>query len=291
MILSIIIPTCDGSASLPRALHSIFIQEHPPLEVIVIDNNSPGAISQSLREKFPSVTVIKNSHNRGTSYARNQGLSLAKGEYIMFLDSDAELEENFFSILNTVQNKLPHDIAGISPQIIQKSTQRIFSCGLSITSIYRVFDIGRGKRRDEFVSPFAIDGPNSCCAILKKESLEQIKERNYFDEDFFFLFEDADVALRLKNKGKKCICLPQLVCFHEGNSSHFSEQKRRYLCFRNRIYMIIKHSTQRALYFLLLKSFVYDIVRTFHFFLSNKYASLLFKDIYRKWRYEKNNYF
>jgi GT2 family glycosyltransferase len=291
MILSIIIPTCNDTAYLQRALQSIFTQEHPPLEVIVIDNSSPDSISQSLKVTFPSVTVITNSQNRGTSYARNQGIALAKGKYIMFLDSDVELEKNFFSTFHTVQNKLPHDIAGISPKIIQQSTYRIFSCGLLITSIYRVYDIERDKFSDEVLSPFAIDGPNSCCAILKKESLEQIKEKNYFDEDFFFLFEDADLALRLKNKGKKCICLPQLACFHQGGSSNIPKQKRRYLCFRNRIYMIIKHARKGKLWVLVLKSFAYDCIRTLHFFLSNRYAWLLFKDIYRKWRYEKNNYF
>ncbi|MBP7089048.1 MAG: glycosyltransferase [Candidatus Omnitrophica bacterium] len=290
MLLSIIIPSTGGYNNLKIALDTIYTQKNfSNYEVIVIINgflNDPGFLTR----KYPNISLILNQNNKGSSFARNQGLALAKGEYIMFMDCDVELQKDFLFNLQSVFNNISSNVAGIAPKIIDKKSRKIFSCGLLISTIYRVYDIGKGEPPEEYSQVLKIDGPNSCCAVFKREYLDKIKKKDYFDNDFFFLFEDADLALRLKKKGYNCLFTPQLVCFHQGNSSGISQEERRYLCFRNRLFMILNNNSYKEIAYILTKSFFYDLFRTLHLFLTNRYALKIFSDLPSKYRNEKRRH-
>ncbi len=284
MLISIIILTYNSKNYLEKSLHSIFSQKNEKkFEVIVVDNGSSDNSEKFIRTNFPSVKILRNERNRGASYARNQGIEISTGDYLMFMDSDAYLGSNFLPFLEYVLEDIPQDVSAISPKILNADSNKIFSCGLHISSIYRSHDIGKNRPSDEFRSSFFIDGPTSCCAIFKRGCLEAAKDKNgYFDNDFFFLFEDTDLALRLKRAGHKSIFMPQLICCHYGNSSDTPSQLRRYFCFRNRLYMVLKNNPGGKIFLFFLKSFFYDTLRTLYFFLTNKYSFLLFKDLAKK---------
>lgn len=288
MLVSLIIPAYNSVKHISRCLDSIFSQKTPQIEVIAIDNGSSDSTYDFIKSKYPKAKLIKNVKNMGSSFARNQGISASSGEYIMFMDSDVYLKEDFFISLERVLKELPSHIGGISPRILKADSQRAFSCGLYISCLYRVYDIGRNRAGDEFCAPFVIDGPNSCCGIFKRECLDKAMEKGqYFDEDFFFLFEDADLALRLKEKGYRCLFMPELICYHYGGGSGISKDFRRYLSFRNRWYMILKIKDRPGLFRFILKSLPYDFLRTLHFSITNRYFLAGLRDIYRKIRYEK----
>ena len=86
MKLSIIIPAYNAEAYLPQCLDSILAQEHQGCEVIVVDDGSTDGTA-ALLERYPDVKVI-HQENHGMSTARNRGLDEARGEYILFVDSD-----------------------------------------------------------------------------------------------------------------------------------------------------------------------------------------------------------
>lgn len=86
MKLSIIIPAYNAEAYLPQCLDSILAQEHQGCEVIVVDDGSTDGTA-ALLEHYPDVKVVHQA-NRGMSTARNRGLDEARGEYILFVDSD-----------------------------------------------------------------------------------------------------------------------------------------------------------------------------------------------------------
>jgi hypothetical protein len=283
MYISIIIPTYNSKNTLKSTLESLYIQNHRNFEVIVIDNGSEDGTYEFIKNTFPWIKIIKNNKNLGSCVARNQGINIAKGEYIMFMDSDVELEKNFFSKLEKILKIIPKNIVAISPKIINKNTNKIFSCGLYISPIYRVYDIGKGKNPKKFSYSFKIDGPNSCCAIFRKDFVEERKnkEKYFFDNEFFFLFEDADIALYLKKSKHLSFFIPDIVCYHKGNSSNFSYVFRRYLCFRNRWYMIIKYHRNPFVFFLF-RSPHYDLIRTLHFMVTNRYSFVAFKEIWKK---------
>ncbi|GHO83171.1 glycosyltransferase family 2 protein [Dictyobacter formicarum] len=80
------------------AVESLHKQTRQPDEIIiVIDYNTE--LFERVRQRYPNITVIENSHLRGLSGARNTGVAIAHGSYIAFLDDDAEAEPHWLELL------------------------------------------------------------------------------------------------------------------------------------------------------------------------------------------------
>jgi len=92
---SIIIPTYNRSHFLPMTLESVSNQTYQEeYEIIVVDDGSTDNTEEILKKwikKEPRLKVVKHKTNKGAASARNTGISIAKGKYILFLDSDDRL--------------------------------------------------------------------------------------------------------------------------------------------------------------------------------------------------------
>jgi len=85
--VSCVIPVHDGERHPAAAIESVVTQDHPPLEVIVVDDGSADG-SAAVAEAFgPPVRVIRRSR-QGPGGARNAGIHAAKGDLVAFLDAD-----------------------------------------------------------------------------------------------------------------------------------------------------------------------------------------------------------
>lgn len=91
-MLSIIIPTLNEEKALPKLLKSIRSQAFVDYEIIVSDGNSEDN-TQKIAKKYGCILV--NSKKRRPACQRNNGARKAKGEWLLFLDADSELPENF----------------------------------------------------------------------------------------------------------------------------------------------------------------------------------------------------
>ncbi|MBR4981582.1 MAG: glycosyltransferase [Lachnospiraceae bacterium] len=95
--VSIIVPVYNVEVYLKECLESILIQSYDNYEIICVNDASTDNSSLILEqyvEKDERIRVLNNQINRGLSYSRNRGISEAKGEYIMFVDSDDMIKEN-----------------------------------------------------------------------------------------------------------------------------------------------------------------------------------------------------
>ncbi|HEY4196014.1 MAG TPA: glycosyltransferase family 2 protein [Mucilaginibacter sp.] len=87
-LVSVIIPLYNAERYVEQCIHSILEQTWQNIEVIIVDDGSTDN-SLAIAQKFGSEKVKIFTHfNRGASAARNQGLKLAKGDYIQFMDAD-----------------------------------------------------------------------------------------------------------------------------------------------------------------------------------------------------------
>jgi GT2 family glycosyltransferase len=287
MLLSFVIPTFNSLKFIQPCVESILSQQDPGVEICVVDNGSTDSTPEFVAKNYPGISLIRNQENKGASFARNQGIGASSGEFIVFLDADAFLAGDFLKVLRRAAVALDSRYAGLTAKISQMSTGKIFSCGLRITSLYQSYDLKRGETVSAAQVPCEADGFNSCCAILRRSCLEQARGKGvYFDEDFFFLFEDTDLSLRLRKCGYDFLFDPHLVCSHVGGSAPIDPQKRRFYAFRNRLFIIFKNEKRKTLFFL--RSFFYDLPRTLHFCLTNRHASAVWRDISRKFQNEKN---
>ena len=110
--LSIIIPVYNTGEYLRACLDSVLMQTMDDWELILIDDGSrdnSGAICDEYAEKDARIRVIR-KENEGVSVARNLGLSLAKGEYIGFVDSDDQIDPGTFEAMYAAAKNSGADI-------------------------------------------------------------------------------------------------------------------------------------------------------------------------------------
>ena len=87
--VSIIIVSWNTEEILRNCLKSVYEDGGDvAFEVIVIDNASSDGSAEMIRKNFPQVVLIENSENRGFAAANNQGITIAKGRYVLLLNSD-----------------------------------------------------------------------------------------------------------------------------------------------------------------------------------------------------------
>jgi glycosyltransferase involved in cell wall biosynthesis len=89
--ISVIIPTYNGSRNIKRAIQSVFNQDYPNIEIIVVNDASTDDTVDLVESiKDSRIKLLKHLENRGVSAARNTGIKASTGKYIAFLDDDDE---------------------------------------------------------------------------------------------------------------------------------------------------------------------------------------------------------
>ena len=93
-MISVIVPVYNSITTLERCVRSLCAQTFEDLEIILVDDGSTdgsGALCSALSREDARIRVIR-KENGGVSSARNAGIEAAKGEYLMFSDSDDYVE-------------------------------------------------------------------------------------------------------------------------------------------------------------------------------------------------------
>ncbi|MBU0759781.1 MAG: glycosyltransferase family 2 protein [Candidatus Omnitrophica bacterium] len=268
-MISIVIPGYNSAKHLRQCLEAIYRQSYKDFEVIFIDNGSTDNTG-SLVKSYPGINLIKNEANKGFCAALNQGIKRSRGWLILSLNSDVILDEHF---LEEMKKAADGDVAALfCPKILNLDGSIIDSAGLQLSGFYRFFD--RGSREydiGQYDNKSNIFGPCAAAAVYKKEMLEDIKYNDeYFDEDFFFLGEDFDIAWRARRKNWKAVFVSSAICHHMRNSTNFNGKFRQYLSFRNRYFLLIKNLDFSIRYIVVF--ILYDMPRLIYMFFTNKYT-------------------
>lgn len=96
--VSIIIPVYNASAYLERCIKSIVLQSYKNIEAIFIDDGSSDSSWEDLQNyklKYPNLIFIYHQENMGVSKTRNKGIQLATGDYLMFIDNDDFIDQDY----------------------------------------------------------------------------------------------------------------------------------------------------------------------------------------------------
>ena len=114
---SVVVTTYNDGEFLKRSLPSIINQSQKPLEIIVVDDGSDNNLAETLAKSFSSNSdipiIYEKKDNGGPSSARNLGINIAKGEYILFLDSDDELLDESLKWRQKTLDSLSKDYASV----------------------------------------------------------------------------------------------------------------------------------------------------------------------------------
>lgn len=97
-LVSVIIPVYNVSEYVERCISSLLAQTYHNIEIILINDGSTdnsGEVCRALKDKYPEKIVFIEQENSGVSAARNAGLDIACGEYIVFVDADDWVSEDY----------------------------------------------------------------------------------------------------------------------------------------------------------------------------------------------------
>ncbi len=117
--LSIIIVSFNTKDVTDACLASIYKAKwRSTYEVIVVDNNSHDGSVEMIREKYPQVKLIANPDNKYFAIANNQGAKIARGKYLLLLNSDTIVEDDNIQRMIDYFNTLPTDVICIGPKVL-----------------------------------------------------------------------------------------------------------------------------------------------------------------------------
>lgn len=213
MKATVVIPNLNGAGWLRDSIESVYAQTEQDFELIVIDNGSTDEsleIARSYRGR-PGYTLIENDHNTGFSYAVNQGIRRAKGEYVALFNNDAFAEPQWLAeLLRTAQ--ADPGIFGVSSLMIRHFDRELTDdAGDYVTLLGFACKRGDGLKVSRYRKPCRMFSACGGAALYRKSILDEI---GLFDENFFAYYEDVDISWRANNRGYKNVFCPTARCYH-----------------------------------------------------------------------------
>jgi glycosyltransferase involved in cell wall biosynthesis len=190
-LISVIIPTYNRAALLPRAVESVLAQEDVSLELIVVDDGSTDNTGSVLQNLSHSIRYVRIPH-AGVSAARNRGIREAVANWIAFLDSDdywlpGKLKKQLIYLQNESAGFPKHD--------------RYFICHTDEIWIRNGKRLNQGKRHVKYAGWFFIPSLSMCLispssVLIHREVFDRV---GTFDESFPYV-EDYDLWLRITSQ-------------------------------------------------------------------------------------------
>lgn len=230
MDVSIIIVNWNTKSLLRGCLTSVYeCAGAVDYEIIVVDNASTDDSVEMVKNDFKDVILIENTENRGFAAANNQGMAIAKGRYVLLLNSDTIVLEN--SVANTVK------FADENPQTAVTGCQVLNSDGtiqrtcfkfpsilnmlLSSTYLYKLFPKNKFFGREQMTwwdrgDVRQVDVVTGCFMLVRREAIEQVGP---MDERFFMYGEETDWCYRFWLNGWKVMFAPVGRIIHFGGQS------------------------------------------------------------------------
>ena len=183
-------------------------------EVFVVDNHSTDGSLSYLKPRFPAVNFIFNSRNEGFAKANNQAVSIARGEYILFLNPDTIIAEDCFE--KGIHFLVDHPEAGAlgvhmvdgAGNFLKESKRAFPSPG---TSLYKLTGMAKLFPRSRHFAKYYLghlpEKENHEVDVLAGAFMliprAVINKTGSFDEMFFMYGEDVDLSYRIQKAGYK----------------------------------------------------------------------------------------
>ncbi|MBX3007386.1 MAG: glycosyltransferase family 2 protein [Melioribacteraceae bacterium] len=228
--LSIIIINYNGEKYLEDCLCSI--EEYTSkivYETIVVDNGTVDFNLRSWQSRFPNVHFVINEYNKGFAAANNDGLGVARGKYVLFLNNDTRLISNIFYDVFSYCEKINSPIfAGCqllnSDLSKQESIVEFPSLWNGFTEnmfLYKLFPNSKlfnkyYQNHLDYYEPVEADVIKGAFMFCPRDIIDSL---NGFDDRFFFYSEETDLCKRFKDMGGRILFLPQYKIIHYGGST------------------------------------------------------------------------
>lgn len=236
--ISVLIPNWNGLQHLETCLSALERQTFRDFKTIVVDNASSDGSVAFIRREYPHVKIIELPENRGFAGACNAGMRQARGEFLVLLNNDTEVDPGWLAAIVDAFERHPEAGIVASKMLLFDRRDVLHAAG----DFYRADGIpgNRGVwepdqgQYDQEVYVFSACGG---AAAYRRAMLDEI---GLLDEDFFYSCEDVDLAWRAQLAGWRTVYTPAAVVYHKlsatggGTTASFYDG-------RNFLYLIAKN--------------------------------------------------
>lgn len=253
--VSCIVPTHNRKDMVIRLLKSVIAGTYKNIEIIVVDDASSDGTSDAIKKVFPgnkSIHIIRNRSNLFASGSRNVGTRKSKGRYLFYIDDDNVLDRHAISELVSVfeYDKTIGELGLVNLYFRDKkkilwlqtirdmwTTKTYLPANLSDYSSKKIWD--------------TVDVPNAFIIradVIKKHGIS-------FCEKFGIMYEESDVAYRIRSAGYSIKVVRDAIIYHDVDDYmyHFmSDIRLPYVFARNRIIFHSIYSTKLQLIWILI---------------------------------------
>ena len=227
--VSIVIPAFNNEAYIARCLFFLIKQTLKEIEIIIVDDGSTDntySIASIFADKDARVKLIQ-QENAGPSKARNEGLKLARGEYIAFVDSDDWVDENFIETLYNSITKNNCDIAATTI-IRQREKSQKYRVFYTEEKVYSTLQ----EKLDACKIPV-------CCYVWNKLYKADLVKKHTFKEGVYF--EDVLWLPEVVKDCDKLVTVPNTNYYYWVNNNSIVKKttaKKREDSYNSKKYII-----------------------------------------------------
>jgi GT2 family glycosyltransferase len=228
--VTISLVTFNGSRWMPGCIASVVAQTFDDFELLVLDNASSDDTVAKIEEVGDSrVAIERSTENLGYAAGHNRNIEKARGEFVLLLNQDVELDPEF------IASVIPHfdadqGVGSVQARIRRLDgpglrTDQLDTIGLAMNRDRRVISRGQGAtdgaKYAETGIVFGVDGP---APVYRLSALFDAQEPSagggweVLDEAFFMYKEDVDLAWRLHRLGWKTVYEPAALAWHGRGS-------------------------------------------------------------------------
>ena len=256
MDLSVVIVNYQTFELTRNTINSIFEYSYPfSYEILVVDNASSDDSLSKLQDYFKDkVTFIASKENNGFAAGNNQALRVAKGRYVLLLNSDTIVWENTLENIYNYMEKHT-DVGASGCRVLLENGDLDKACKRSFpnvkNSFFRLFHIPTNSKDDNYNLDglpddeiYEIDCLTGAFMFMRAEALNEV---GLLDETFFMYGEDIDLCYRIKKAGWKIIYYGESKITHlKGASSKKQKNKLIYEFYRAMYIYYKKHHASES---------------------------------------------
>lgn len=240
--ISVVVVNYNGESYIEDCLDSVLSSKYPNFEVVVVENGSNDGSWRLLKKKYgeiKNVHLVKSKTNLFFTGGSNLGAREAKGEWVIFLNADTEVEKEWLRELAKVAKRKGKKMF-LQPKIKIFGTEKI-DC---VAGKYHFPGwgeaVGRGKV-DHYQNLIKGDYANGTCLMVNRNMFFEL---GGFDESFRYFYEDVDLQLRAKSRGCEAVGVMAAVIEHKGSLSFKQNVSSDMVVFyyrRNRLLTVMKN--------------------------------------------------
>lgn len=234
--LSVITVNYNGEKDTGAMIESLRDNLAIPYELIVVDNGSWENEAVLLQEAYPFIKAIRSEKNLGFAGGNNLGIDVASGEYLLFLNNDAYVQDGSISDLVDTM-KQDSWLGGISPKILFADQEGGIQFA-GYTSLSRVTLRNRliGYREEDRGQHDLIRSTpylHGAAMLVRREAIEKADR---MPEIYFLYYEELDWSVRIRQAGYRLEYHPSATVYHRESSSTGQDSPlKNYYMTRNRL--------------------------------------------------------